>query len=101
MNINTNNYSVSTKANAAPVIKKFSYALENGEKLACRHNDNLMEVMISKPLKNGKEAFVNGICEFNSKGLKGSQLEHILKQITDGLNDGKRFLLELIKSQRA
>ena len=101
MNIITNNYSVSTKANMAPAIKKFSYALDNGEKLYCRHNDNLMEVMISKPLKNGKEAVVGGIHEFNSKGLKGSALEHVLTQITDGLNDGKRFLLELIKSQRA
>ena len=101
MNVNLNtNYSVASRANAKPAVKQFQYFLENGDKLVCKHNKNLRNVVISRQTPKG-EMFVAGYGEYNPNGISMKERIHFMNKMTNALKDGKRFMKEFFKSQDA
>ncbi len=101
MNVNLNsNFSLASKANLKPAVKEFQYFLNNGDKLICKHNDNLFDVLVIRKTSKGNMV-VGAMREYNGDGIKSNDLEHVINQVLNAIDDSKKFLMEFIKSLRA
>lgn len=101
MKINTNNYSISSKASLKPAEKVFK--LSENVNLHLDTAPDSIQVLLGKKVKNGREKVLGGAGISNSKGLSHKEVvgfcQNIVRDLEKTFSDSYSFITEFIESQ--